>query len=247
MVQDPYKVLEISRDASKEEIKRAYRKMGKKYHPDLHPNDPEAAKKMVEINEAYDMLTNPEKYEKRRAEDQRTNTYQNTYTGTNQTGYGPYGQQNQRGTYGGYGWFGDFDFEDLFGFYGSRSSDEKIETMPGDDNDIRQVIDFINMRQFTYARQILNGIVSVRRNARWYYLSAMTNKGLGNTMQALEFINKAIQMEPGNVTYQRAKQNMQRSASNYRQSGQEAQNYAQSMGEFCMKFWLLQMFCMCCR
>ena len=62
MVTDPYKVLGITRDASKEEIKKAYRKKAKEYHPDLHPDDPKAAEKMNEVNEAYDMLCNPEKY-----------------------------------------------------------------------------------------------------------------------------------------------------------------------------------------
>ena len=63
MVDDPYKVLGVSRDATKEEIKKAYR--AKEYHPDLHPDDSQAAEKMNEINEAYDMLNNPEKYKKR--------------------------------------------------------------------------------------------------------------------------------------------------------------------------------------
>lgn len=58
MVQDPYKVLGVSRDASDEEIKKAYRELAKKYHPDLNPNDPEAAKKMAEITEAYEQIKN---------------------------------------------------------------------------------------------------------------------------------------------------------------------------------------------
>ena len=51
MVTDPYSVLGISKDASKEEIKKAYRKKAKENHPDLHPNDPKAVEKMNEINE----------------------------------------------------------------------------------------------------------------------------------------------------------------------------------------------------
>ena len=62
MVDDPYRVLGVSRGATREEIKKAYRQKAKLYHPDLHPDDPKAAEKMNEINEAYDMLNNPEKY-----------------------------------------------------------------------------------------------------------------------------------------------------------------------------------------
>lgn len=56
MAQDPYKVLGVPYGATEEEITKAYRKLVKKYHPDLHPGDQEAAKKMSEINEAYDQI-----------------------------------------------------------------------------------------------------------------------------------------------------------------------------------------------
>ena len=62
MVDDPYKVLGVSRDATDDEIKRAYRALAKKFHPDLNPGDQEAARKMQEVNEAYDQIKNPEKY-----------------------------------------------------------------------------------------------------------------------------------------------------------------------------------------
>jgi len=59
---DPYRVLGVSPDASDEEIKRAYRRLAKQYHPDANPGDEVAAQKMQEINAAYDQIKNPEKY-----------------------------------------------------------------------------------------------------------------------------------------------------------------------------------------
>lgn len=61
MIEDPYKVLGVSPDASDEEIKRAYRKLAKKYHPDLNPGDQEAAKQMQRINAAYEQIKDPGK------------------------------------------------------------------------------------------------------------------------------------------------------------------------------------------
>ena len=84
MIQDPYKVLGVSKDASEEEIKKAYRELAKKYHPDLNPGDEEAAKKMNDINVAYDMIQKGE------------------------TGSGPYQYQSAGSYSSGYG-FGGFN------------------------------------------------------------------------------------------------------------------------------------------
>ena len=58
---DYYKILGISKDATQEDIKKAYRKLARKYHPDLNKNNPNAQEKFQEINEANEVLSNPEK------------------------------------------------------------------------------------------------------------------------------------------------------------------------------------------
>src|SRR3954469_7992909 len=61
---DYYKILGVDKNASEEEIKKAYRKLARKYHPDLNPNDKEAHRKFQEINEANEVLSDPEKRKK---------------------------------------------------------------------------------------------------------------------------------------------------------------------------------------
>lgn len=61
MIEDPYKILGVSPNASDEEIKRAYRRLAKQYHPDRNPGDREAARKMQEVNAAYEQIKNPDK------------------------------------------------------------------------------------------------------------------------------------------------------------------------------------------
>lgn len=261
MIDDPYKVLGVSPDADKDEIKRAYRKKAKEYHPDLHPDDPEAAEKMNEINEAYDMLNNPEKYKKQQGFGERSGPYRNPngspygngnpYGGSrggNGSYDNPYGQNRQSGPgQGGYSDFGGFGFEDLFGFGRGYAEPPRPVAEPGDSDDIRQAIDFINMRQYGYAGQTLNSIVSSCRNARWFYLSALTNYGRGNQVLALEQIQKAIQMESSNQVYQNALKSMRQTGSDYNEAGKEFQRYAESINRMCISFCMMQFFCMFCR
>src|SRR6201992_4462726 len=58
---DYYKILGVNKNATQEEIRSAYRKLARKYHPDLNPDDKEANKKFQQINEANEVLSDPEK------------------------------------------------------------------------------------------------------------------------------------------------------------------------------------------
>jgi len=68
-LKDYYALLGLPREASKREIKRAYKKLIRKWHPDLHPDDPASSTKVQELNEAYGVLSAPEK---RQAYDRQT-------------------------------------------------------------------------------------------------------------------------------------------------------------------------------
>lgn len=257
MVDDPYKVLGISQGATQDEIKRAYRKKAKECHPDLHPNDPNAERRMNEVNEAYDMLMNPDKYAQRRAQQQAQQQYsqqygnpygnaygQQSYGGYQQTQQG-YGQQRQGG-YG--GWSSDFGFgfEDFFGFGGSTTVQPPREEM-GDSPQIRQVVRDINQRQYQMAVSRLQSITSTGRNARWYYLSGVANQGAGNTIAATENMQRAVQMDPNNQLYHTLLRQYRQAGQTYQSNAQGYNTWAMDPSRLCMNLCLLQMFCGFCR
>ncbi len=112
---DPYKILGVSRSAEDEEIKRAYRKLAKRYHPDRNSNNKTAETKFKEVSEAYDILSDKEK---RRTYDMYGHTDANFGGFSNGNPFGGFRTGGFNTNYGGQGGsFGVFDdvFSEFFG------------------------------------------------------------------------------------------------------------------------------------
>lgn len=126
---DCYEILEIDKNASEEEIKKAYRRMAKKYHPDANPGDKVAEQKFKEVNEAYSILSDPDK---------KANYDRYGYSGVDPSAGG--------GGFGGGFSGGGFDMGDIFdmfgGMFGGGSSSRPNAPRQGDDAGIRLTIDF---------------------------------------------------------------------------------------------------------
>lgn len=209
MIDDPYKVLGVSPSASDEEIKQAYRRLAKKYHPDLNPGDQEAARRMQEVNAAYEQIKNPEKAQ--------------------QANSGSYG-----GGYGGYGY-------DPFGGFGGYRQQQSYTTQ--EDQYQQAAFQYIRFGRF---REALNALGScTERNARWYYLSAIANDGLGNQVTALEHIRKAMSMEPDNMEYMQMLNQIQNGGAAYRQQAGNFRGFTMG-GDPCTNLCLCYLFNLFC-
>jgi molecular chaperone DnaJ len=221
----------VSRQATQDEIKKAYRRKARENHPDTNPGDPGAEKRMHEINEAYDRIMNPQKYVRA---DARSSAQSSGYP----AGGSSYGGQGGGYGWGGagspgsgqgsgqqgnpYDWPGGFDFGDLFGggWAGNNSADVHPEVAVSDSPEVRSAISEINAGNHAQAVRTLSGIPSIFRDARWQYLCAIANHGAGNTISALEQIGRAVQMDPGNASYLRTQRAFKATAQTYTQQSQ---------------------------
>jgi molecular chaperone DnaJ len=204
IIDDPYAVLGVSRDASDDEIKKAYRRLAKQYHPDVNPGDEYAAQQMQKINAAYEQIKNPEK---------------------------SYGAS---GGYGGYGYGYD-------PFGGGWQQSRSYTT--SDDQYLRSAQQYIQFRRFREALNVLQNISD--HSARWYYLSALANYGLGNQVTALEHMKKAVSMEPDNMEYVSALNRMEYGGSAYRTQAGNFQGFTLG-GDPCTNLCLCYLFNIFC-
>ena len=244
MVTDPRKVLGVGPDASQDEIKKAYRQKAKECHPDLHPDDPHATEKMNEVNEAYDMLMHPEKYQG------RPQSYSNPFQGAQRPGSG-YGGSYGGNSYGGWSNVEWVDFEDLFGGGFRRQAgyaDTRPQEMNYDAMEVRVAIQAINAGRYADAIQALTQVNAMGRDARWHYLFALAQHGVGNTMTALEEMQRAAQMEPGNPVYQQLLHQYQSAGQAYTQRARGFNMSAADPSRWCMRICIANLICnMCCR
>lgn len=225
MTSDPYKVLGVSPNTSDDEIQKAYRRLVKKYHPDVNPGDENAEKKMREINAAYDQIRNIREGKA-------------SYGGQNGNPYGnPYGNAGNGG-----GYYGGFSWEDIFGSgFGGFSQQQEATT------ELTAARNYINAGHYREALNVLNSVDSSQRNARWYYFHALANYGIGNRIEAMSDAEQAVRMEPDNFEYKQLLSRMKNGGATYQQYGGGSPIVC-GTSNICLDLCIANMLCgMCCR
>lgn len=221
MVQDPYKVLGVSENCSDAELKKAYRDLSKKYHPDANPDNPkEAEEKFKDVQEAYRQIVD--------AREHGTSAYGST---------GGSGQQS-------YGGFGGFD--DIFGQWGGgyqeeqQASDETIE--------MQAARNYINSGHYAEAMNALNQTAEGDRNARWYYYASIASQGQGNNVDAMNYAKRACDLDPDNGQYQQLLQQLQSGGSWYQTRGTNfgGLNPVSNPTGWCLSMLALNILCNLC-
>lgn len=237
---DPYQVLGVAPTATDDEVKKAYRQLCKKYHPDANVGKPDAAqaeKKFMEVQQAYEEIMH-----RRQGGGARAGS-----------GYNGQSQQQRPGGYGygGQGGYDDDPFAQFFGGaygYGQQRGYQQYGYQQEQDNviEMRAAKNYIDTGHYAEALNALNSVPAGKRNARWYYLSALAQAGLHNNAQAMEYARQAVSMEPGNMQYQQLLSQLQGGGSWYGQRGTSYGRQSYGQPNLCCTFLALQMCCSCC-
>ena len=144
MINDPFQVLGVTSSATEDEIKAAYRKLAKKYHPDLHPGSATAEAKMKEINEAY-------------SEAIKIKKGGGTYSSSG--GYHSSSQGGYQGGYGGFGGFGGFDFGSFYQAQQQSQQSYQTQQQTYSDPIMQAAADYLRTGRFTDAMRTLNQVI----------------------------------------------------------------------------------------
>ncbi|MDO5424736.1 MAG: DnaJ domain-containing protein [Eubacteriales bacterium] len=223
---DPYKVLGISPDASDEEVKKAYRTLSRKYHPDANvgaPNIKEIEEKFKEIQAAYHQIMDAREHG-----GTGYGTSQDANSGQRRSGGYGYG-----GGYGGYGGFGGFGGQQQQNYGGNSQDSLRYQA----------VANYINSGHYQEALNVLSSIND--RSASWYYYSALAHSGLGNNIKAMDYAKQAVQMEPNNPNYQQLLSHLESGGAWYSSMG-DAYGASGAGGDICWKLCMFNLFCNCC-
>ena len=247
-MRDPYQVLGVSPSASDDEIKSAYRKLAKKYHPDLNGGSAQAEAKMREINEAYtDLIKHKNKpggySSQQRSQQGYGNPYGSSYGGGsygNSSGNGSYGN----GSYGGQGGFdfSGFDFDSIFG----NGQQRRYQTTDYHEIDptLKKVEALVKSGSYSNALTMLAGIS--QRKAAWYYWSAKANLGLGNRLAALTDAKKAVDMAPDEIAFRELYAEVNAGGYSYSKRSNQDGYASMCCSNPCYSCVLLNLFCNCC-
>lgn len=241
MIRDPYSILGVGRDATEEEIKKAYKALSRRYHPDANVNNPnkdQAEEKFKEIQAAYQQIMK-----------ERTEGYsygQSGGYGNSYGGYGTGGTGNRTGSGGQTGGYGSF-YDDFFGGFGFGGFGQGQSTGYEEEPRLRAAGNYVRNGYYKEARTTLDGMDEYERNARWYYYSAVANSGLGNNVAALDHAKRAAALEPNNMEYQSLVRRFESGGSWYEQR-QAAYGYPHVGGNnLCLKLCIANLVCnLCC-
>jgi len=222
MGKDPYSILGVSRDVSDEELKKQYRLLCRKYHPDVNQGNPQAEEMFKEVQQAYQQIM-----------DERKDPYR-AFSGQS---YGGYGNPGSSGGYGGFGGYGNP------GSYGSSGSGVGAGQSQYESH-MNAAMNYIRSGHYAEAINVLDGIPE--HTARWFYFYAYANYGMGNNIAAQQYAQTAVNMEPNNPEYVHFLRQLQGAAGWYQQQQQPYRMYRMDGGNVCLNLCIANLVCNAC-